>query len=475
MFSNEEILFNQPVMGDKRKKKKQSSSKKNSNNKKQRDLQENLSKPKSRNLSDSSTHSLSSLETSSSEINDKSMNSQAHDSFRHHETEERAKQGAIPAFKFTIKHSHVTKYSSPIELKAEILKHKQVNFDKIKFLDIKSNLIIIATDDKPTHDCLNSEWPANAFTGGIRIRSPGSSNSLNIVMVGVHTDIDPSNESINNCFKDYGLTQVSRPTKKNGQLSSILKAKAKSKKDFDFLIANKIIICHTRLTCLPDRPILQCFNCQRIGHSYANCSFSPRCLKCGKNHKSSDCNNASEPRCANCNGNHAAVSRSCFHLKEAARKVTIETKSKIYHNTDSHNKNSIENDNIPNYWATKTNVDTLTRNYIDEQISCIFKKLAQVLDKCFLAIALIQPTQYTNKQKEPSQFNAPTSSPTNPNNNSYQQLAYSNKPGTQYTPNLNAPENFLLTLVETFRAELNKASNLNVHLPNSVHQTYHNV
>jgi len=35
--------------------------------------------------------------------------------------------------------------------------------------------------------------------------------------------------------------------------------------------------------------ILQCFQCQRLGHSKQTCFNDPRCVKCGKGHLAIDC------------------------------------------------------------------------------------------------------------------------------------------------------------------------------------------
>ncbi|GFT24515.1 nucleic-acid-binding protein from transposon X-element [Trichonephila clavipes] len=59
----------------------------------------------------------------------------------------------------------------------------------------------------------------------------------------------------------------------------------------------------------------QCYNCNYFNHSSKNYKMTPRCLKCGKNHRTGDCTIAGKiekPRCINCNQEgHVASLRSC--------------------------------------------------------------------------------------------------------------------------------------------------------------------
>ena len=67
-----------------------------------------------------------------------------------------------------------------------------------------------------------------------------------------------------------------------------------------------------------DPPPIQCFRCQRIGHTIGSCkSPEPRCLFCKGSHLISDklCNTTT-PKCANCDGTHKANSYLCNYLQE---------------------------------------------------------------------------------------------------------------------------------------------------------------
>ena len=64
-------------------------------------------------------------------------------------------------------------------------------------------------------------------------------------------------------------------------------------------------------------PPLQCFRCQRLGHTAAGCTSSERCLICGDAHNKSVCSRT-DPVCCNCRGSHKANSIQC-PLIQAAR------------------------------------------------------------------------------------------------------------------------------------------------------------
>lgn len=64
--------------------------------------------------------------------------------------------------------------------------------------------------------------------------------------------------------------------------------------------------------------ILQCYQCQRLGHSQKTCHNLPRCVKCAGNHFAYLCpkKTRDEPaKCVNCGGDHPANFRGCKLLQ----------------------------------------------------------------------------------------------------------------------------------------------------------------
>jgi hypothetical protein len=63
--------------------------------------------------------------------------------------------------------------------------------------------------------------------------------------------------------------------------------------------------------------VKQCENCQDFGHVWPDCVFQSRCVRCGKNHTSSECTEAENTpaTCALCQGDHPANYKGCRFYK----------------------------------------------------------------------------------------------------------------------------------------------------------------
>ena len=153
----------------------------------------------------------------------------------------------IPAFKFTISKHVAANYQNPVALKREIIRAKPViNFKSIKFISIKNNLVIIATDDKNTHEQLTNSWPPDSFTNGIT-RTDNVIKPLEIVIKGVHQEIDLSDNDIKQELADQGIASFQRIKKRtDGSNSSIVKATVKDRLTYDRVISDKVKISSVR-------------------------------------------------------------------------------------------------------------------------------------------------------------------------------------------------------------------------------------
>lgn len=90
-------------------------------------------------------------------------------------------------------------------------------------------------------------------------------------------------------------------------------------------------LLYTKVKVEPPRKraeVPQCKKCQGIGHSQNYCHRSPRCVKCGGNHKSQDCTKPKETKrhCVNCMGEHTANYRGCPKFQE---KIASQRQPKI--------------------------------------------------------------------------------------------------------------------------------------------------
>ena len=79
------------------------------------------------------------------------------------------------------------------------------------------------------------------------------------------------------------------------------------------------------------RPPLQCYNCQRIGHTAVTCKSKKKCMLCSAEHNRSDCplTDPSEYKCGNCGGAHRANHPECPVYKEAKEVEVFRAKESV--------------------------------------------------------------------------------------------------------------------------------------------------
>ena len=229
----------------------------------------------------------------------------------------------LPAIKFSINKSIMNQYQSPQSLANEIKRCKEkVNFDLIKFANIKDNIIMIATDDKPTFDLLSSNWSQNAFSSGIKFITKESIKQYRILIKGVHEDVEIDSAAIIEQLKNQGIMNATRIIKRGQNLpTSLVKAEAISKERYKSLLTTKVKIFLCQHKVEPFITITQCFNCQKVGHTHYNCTnIIMTCPKCSGSYKLADCTSDS-PKCSNCGGSHFSCARQCPYLKGESKKV----------------------------------------------------------------------------------------------------------------------------------------------------------
>ena len=228
----------------------------------------------------------------------------------------------IPAIKFTIAFDQCDKFKNQCELSKEILRcHQTVDKKLIKFASIKSNLIIIATDDQDTYKLLSSNWPTDAFIKGIRqIKKEHSQNKgKSIIIKNVHTDIDLNDEEVKSQLAEQGLINVTRiMSSKTKAPTSLLKAETTTESSYRAALLNKVKIGFVKCPTEPLKTIIQCYKCQKTGHAHFNCPNTTVCPKCSGAHSLKECQQESQIKCSNCGGDHYACSRRCPFLKQAS-------------------------------------------------------------------------------------------------------------------------------------------------------------
>lgn len=81
-------------------------------------------------------------------------------------------------------------------------------------------------------------------------------------------------------------------------------------------------LCKSVVTVEPPlkfNDIPQCYRCQGYGHSQRYCKLQVRCVKCGEEHATSECQKKREDpaKCVHCGGAHPASYKGCPAYKKA--------------------------------------------------------------------------------------------------------------------------------------------------------------
>ena len=96
----------------------------------------------------------------------------------------------LAAIKLRIQPNMITKYCNPILIQNELLRCKpNIQPNLIKLANLRGNTIVIATDDKDTHDILSQEWPKDAFDQGFNKIPPKDQQMVTIIIRGFHQSI----------------------------------------------------------------------------------------------------------------------------------------------------------------------------------------------------------------------------------------------------------------------------------------------
>ena len=241
-------------------------------------------------------------------------------------------QNPLPAIKIQINPTNVLYFQNQINLAQEIFKHKpKVDPDLIKFASIKGKTIVIATDDEQTHAELSKPWPTDAFGDGSKMLiRKAQETAIKIVIKGIHPDVDlQSNFVIDQLTKQGIHNPIRIKNRQTGEPTTITSATVANRHILNQAIGRGVLVGLQRLPAQLEKPARQCYKCQRVGHTASACQNDQSCLRCGENHKHSQCQ-AAEFKCVNCQGDHVACSRKCQYLKEATNVAINTQKARSY-------------------------------------------------------------------------------------------------------------------------------------------------
>lgn len=132
------------------------------------------------------------------------------------------------------------------------------------------------------------------------------------------------------------------------QLNTVLKSYK-----FKYVCMQKVSWCKYA----PNKSVVQCYRCQRFGHSSINCNYVQRCVKCINHHGSEKCPKevTQEVKCINCGGAHPANYRQCTNYLDYVSKI------KKYSNK-SKRPNQIIDKPVTVFRTTDTSYSNITKN-----------------------------------------------------------------------------------------------------------------
>ena len=106
----------------------------------------------------------------------------------------RQRTHAIPAVKMLLNSTQSQRYLNQILLFKELTRcFPTLDTNLVKFATIKDRMLIIATDDKSTHQLLTSEWPTDALSTGVKkplTKEERANREVKVIIRNVHPEID---------------------------------------------------------------------------------------------------------------------------------------------------------------------------------------------------------------------------------------------------------------------------------------------
>ena len=310
-------------------------------------------------------------------------------------------EAKLPAVKLILGGHVLDKFRNPYTLKNEIARCKTIDLSKVKFAQFMhaSPMLVIATDDKTTHQELMKPWPLDAFSAGVKFHKPRESATIHATAHSIPVEIDINSEEVAQELMHQGVISATRRINGKTQApTEFVSLIVKSKDALQTLLSNKLKLAFTKFKVSINEKVIQCFKCQKVGHTAAQCTNPTTCLRCGDNHSHKECSASTTLKCANCSGPHAACSRACPALKTAAKQTKQATSTEPGRSwssvVDNPNRHPSKNQPTPTtnkqnqpQTPTTTQVQQLIDQAIESKIKPIIERLINLTTELTLLLS----------------------------------------------------------------------------------------
>lgn len=207
---------------------------------------------------------------------------------------------------------------------------KTIQMADMRVNRLKKLIIVEATDKLSTSFLENITKITKLGTYSVRCYQPNSDSTVHGIIgpFAVDVELDSLKESLQ-FTPPLPIHQIERMKRRiNGKLEDSLSIKL-TFKGTDLPIKTKLFGLSYKIRPFVHSPV-QCYNCQRYGHTAGSCKGVKRCLLCAGNHSKDQCQ-SEKYFCANCKGSHVASSRECPHMVTAREVENVKAKEKVPH------------------------------------------------------------------------------------------------------------------------------------------------
>jgi hypothetical protein len=326
--------------------------------------------------------------------------------------------------KITCSETLDNKFDKPECIKEEVKKFKTFDED-FYCMRSDSNVILLFLKCKCDYDaCLRTWRPINIpaintshvspFNCKIQIENI---SKFYVCIHGVNF-----NRSIQTAFEKAGITNIQQLNRHcKGEINNIIIYERIIKDGAIYLNGSNDEIPITPYINPKYRSLIQCMNCQDLGHYEDNCHGPTRCVNCGGRHQENFCTITESDmfKCVNCGGNHRADYYAC------SMRIAILDGSKIKRLTlkecvfDLETKLSNKINNIQNEMSTNNKIVANAQKMLADKIDKI------ALDVISLNDNFISLKSAVNRKSKKSSSNKYDGK--NKDNSDYNDLLFSSK------------------------------------------------